>query len=717
MAVPPSILPLNYSVSVTGDCQNTSSGVISVIASGGTPPYSYYWDAPALLPCILINTPCVKSGLNSGNYAVRINDSTVPINNEFIVNIPVSDGVCASILQVNDTTCGENNGSVTGTSTSDYSTDTFLLVDSNDNILQSATTNVDTVVFTNLSAGTYNLIVQDLGGCSGRTSTFVVQSSTTLDYGFYIVPNSDCGSPFPQGKIYVTGQTGNPPYSYTWSNTNVNNNFITGLTAGQYSVTVTDSNGCSLTKSATVTDIEPIGFGSFSAITPTCFAADGSLILTITGGTPPYYYSASTGNVQISYSNKFTLSNIAAGVYNFAVTDAGLCRLFVSTSLTSPQSIATVTVDTFNSTCSSNDGSIRISVSQGTAPFIYTLIKPDSSTVTQSTNQPIQLFSNLVTGEYTIFVTDQTGCAYNQTVFLIAENSFVISTTITGTTCNANNGTVQVQKSSGGLPPFNYTLGSQNYLATSLSAVTFSNVAAGQHLLTVSDSSGCTQTQSVYVPTSSIMNFTLYPENCGTGNQGTLTAFITSGTPPFTYNWSNNVVGNPQQIKVSGLTAGTYDLTVIDSKGCSLKRTQTISCTPKYVSYQTYLMGSEDLIVDSQTDCGIQQMLFDGYLDLITNETGCTLNSTIFTAKVSVEPMGISTSNVFYTGTSLNDYPADNTWFNVVKSLLQTIPGVGLVTVDSLTNQLYIQTNPSNPILLNQKIIIELIINYDIDCL
>jgi len=717
MATPPSISPLDYVIYITGDCQSNSSGIISIQASGGTPPYSYYWEFPSLSTCILTDTPCIKTGLQSGNYAVRINDTTLPTNNEFIVNIPVSSGVCASILQVNDTTCNLFNGSVTATSTSDYSTETYNLIDDAGQVLQTATSNVDTVVFTNLSAGTYNIVVYDLGGCTGSTPTFIVESSSTFDYGFYIVPNSDCGSPFPQGKIYVTGQTGNPPYTYSWSNVDVDNYFITGLTEGEYSVTVTDAQGCSLTKSATVPDVEPLGFGSFAATNPTCFAADGSLTLTITGGTPPYYYSASTGNVEISYLKTFVLSNIAAGFYGFSVTDAGLCRLYTSTSLSTPQSIASVTVNSNNSTCSSDDGSIQISVSQGTAPFIYTLIKPDSNVITVTSEQPIYLFSGLETGEYTIFVTDQTGCAYSQPVYVIAINSFDLSTSVTGTTCGTNNGAVYVEKTDGGQAPFDYTLGTKSYLSSTLSAVTFTNVPSGQNLLTVTDATGCTRTQMIYVPESQQMSFNLYATGCGTGNEGTLTAFISSGVPPFTFNWSDNVPNNPQQITVTALTAGTYSVTITDALGCSLKREEIITCKKTFSSYETFVMSSENLKVEEPTEMGIQQMLNDGYLEIISGETGCNLLQTTFTAKVSVEPMGLSTMSDFYTGTTINDVPGANLWYDTVESLLLTVPGVGSVTTDPLTNQLIIQTNPTNPILLDQQIIVQLLIDYDINCL
>jgi len=180
MAVPPNITPLTYAVSVTGDCSNNASGIISVFVSGGTPPYSFNWQD--FSPCVNSTGLCEKFGVVGGTYSVRINDSSLPQNFEFIVNTPVSNGVCASITQVQNTTCNEFNGSVTGSSTSQYSSTQFLLVDSADTLLQSATTAVQDVVFTNLSAGTYNLIALDLGGCSGRTQSFIVEDSTALDF-------------------------------------------------------------------------------------------------------------------------------------------------------------------------------------------------------------------------------------------------------------------------------------------------------------------------------------------------------------------------------------------------------------------------------------------------------------------------------------------------------------------------------------------------------
>jgi len=707
---------LFYRISVTGDCSNTDSGAISLFVSGGTSPYTVQWLSPVLSPDIVTVDPVVKTGLSATTYSVRVNDSTLPLNNEFYINIPISSGVCANILAVQGTTCSLNNGSVTGSSSSDYSSTDFYVYRLDDSFVMSATTNQGTVVFGSLTAGTYYMKAVDLGGCTGQSQSFIVEESDTLNYGLYAVPNSGCNG-VPVGKITVTGLTGTPPYTYLW-NTSATGSTVTGLTAGAYSVNVTDSYGCTNTQTATIVDVGQVGLGSFTTTQPSCFSADGVLTIQITGGTAPYYYSANTGDVVIQYGTSWSLSGLSPGTYTIQVTDAALCTFVAGTTLSTPNGITSVNIGTKGSTCSSNGGSITVSVLGGSSPYTYTLIYPDGNVLNVSNNQTTQLFPNLYSGTYGVAVQDSTNCSYFDEVTLYATDTFTISTDITGTTCNISNGTVLVTKSQGGSAPFNYSLdGLIDVYNTNLSAITFNNVSAGQHTITVSDSTGCTQTKQIYVDSSPSLDYTLYSTSCGTGSDGTLTAFISSGTPPYTYNWSSNVAGNPQQIQVQGLSGGTYSLTVIDDNGCSLTRTTNINCSELYVSYQTYVMGSETFNIQSQTKYGLLQMLNEGYDDLISGNTNCNLISATFSVKVSVNPLGLTTSQTFFTSTSLVTAPSDNLYYDTVVSLLESIPGIGNVTIDALNNQIIITTSAGNDSLNGQEIIVELVIVYDIICL
>ena len=707
---------LNYNVAVTGDCSNNNSGALNLYVSAGSPPYTVQFISPSYASQTITTGPASLAGLASNVYQIRVNDSSLPTNNEFLINVPISSGVCGSIAAVQNTTCGVNNGSVTGSSTSLYSSTDFFLYDVNDNYIKSANTVTNSAVFGELSAGTYYLGVRDLGGCTAFTPTFIVEESENLNYGLYVVPNSSCGGS-PIGKIFVTGQTGLAPFTYLWNNGQTGST-ITGLTSGLYSVTVTDGYGCTLSKSGTITDVNPIGLVLFTATSPTCLQSNGVINMTITGGTEPFYYSASTGDVLVSYSRTFSISGLSAGQYNFLVTDAGLCQMTAGITLETPEGLTSVTVQGQNSTCSTNNGSITVSVVGGTAPYTYTLIYPNGNQLNISNSQTTQFFQNLSGGTYTVFVSDNSGCSFTEELTLLAINKFTISTQVLGTSCNQNNGSVTIFTSPGATLPLDYSVdGIQNVIDTNLSAVTFNNLSSGTHVITVTDADNCAQTTNILVPSSQQLNYSLVSTSCGSGNSGKITAFITSGEPPFSFNWSDNVPNEPQQIQVSGLTGGTYFLTVVDANGCSLTRNTTISCNSNYVSYQTYVMGAEIFNIESPTKFGLLQMLNEGYFDLTSGNTSCDLISATFTAKVSVNPSGIVASQNFFTSTSLVQVPTDNDWYNTVRTLLLGIPGVGGVTINATNNQITIETSKNNTSLEGQEIVIDLIIGYDIICL
>jgi uncharacterized protein (DUF2141 family) len=706
----------NYNLSITGDCSNTNNGIINLYLTGGTAPYTVQWTSPLSQVDSIIFNPSVVTGLSASTYTARVNDSTLPVNREFFINVPISSGVCATILAVQDTTCNFNNGSVTGTSTSQYSSTNFYLLGMDDTLIQSGVTNTPEFTFGGLSAGTYYMLAEDLGGCSGRTQSFIIDTSEEFNFGLYVVPNSSCGG-VPIGKITVTGETGLAPFSYLWSNGQTGST-ITGLTSGNYSVAVTDAYGCTKSMEGSVTNVNVIGNGLITSVSPSCLQSNGSISLTITGGTAPFYYSASTGNVGISYSRTFSISGLSAGDYNFEVTDAGFCKTFAGTTLQTPGGITSVSVNNQNSTCSSVDGSIQISVVGGTTPYTYTLVYPSGAQTNINNSQTTQLFDGLGSGTYTVAVSDNSGCSYIQEITIITENKFTISTDVVSTSCNQNNGQVTIYSTTGGTMPLDYSVdGIFNVIDTNLSAVTFNNLSAGTHTVSVTDSDGCTQTSNILIPFSQRLDYSLFTTSCGSGDSGKITAFISSGEPPFSFNWSDNVPNEPQQIQVTGLTGGSYSLTVVDANGCTLSRNTTITCNKNYASYQTYVMGVEVFNIASPTKFGLLQMLNEGFFDLTTGNTNCDLISATFTAKVSVNPAGLTTQQDFFTSTSLVQAPSDNTWYNTVKSLLLSIPGVGNVTIDQLNNQITIETSRNNTSLEGQEIVLDLVIVYDIICL
>ena len=136
-----------------------------------------------------------------------------------------------------------------------------------------------------------------------------------------------------------------------------------------------------------------------------------------------------------------------------------------------------------------------------------------------------------------------------------------------------------------------------------------------------------------------------------------------------------------------------------------------------YTSYQTYVMGQEIFSVQSPTKLGLLQMLNEGYIDLTSGNTNCSFISGEFIAKVSVQPLELNLQDSFFTATTLNNPPSDNLWYDTIKQLLLSVPGVLNVSINQINNQITIESNPADNTLQGQEIIVELSIVYNIMCL
>ena len=234
---------LNVGISITGDCSNTNSGVFSVDIYGTAPDYSIQWINPALGTIALGSgvTGYTATTLSAGTYTFNVLDScSSPSQTVLPVNVNISSGTCVSITGQQNTTCNFDNGALTAQTSSFYGSADFYLYNTLTGFITSATTGVNTFVIPPiLSPGIYYVVADDGGGCTGMSETVIIKSSSSLSWGFYVVEDSGCNS-VESGKIYVTGLTGNPPFTYLWSNGETDD-FITGLTNGTYSVTITDS--------------------------------------------------------------------------------------------------------------------------------------------------------------------------------------------------------------------------------------------------------------------------------------------------------------------------------------------------------------------------------------------------------------------------------------------------------------------------------------------
>lgn len=718
--------PLAYSFSVTGVCENPSGGTISISPSGGTKPYTIENDIPATLSAQTGNGPFIFTGLTGGTYVFRLNDSTGNINADIFINVNVTGCICASINNVSGTTCGDpTTGELTVNVSSGSSPYNFTLY--KNNVAASfVTSNNSSYTFSNLDYGIYHVLAQDFGGATAFTESVVVNESDPLDFGFAITGDSECVQGL--GIVKVTGQTGSAPYTYLWSDGQTTET-ATGLTSGNISVTVTDNNECSTLKTATIPFVNALGLMNFNTTQSSCFNCDGSFTMNISGGTPPYYYSVSNGYSVTTNSTSLTLTGLCPNVYSVQVSDNGYCQIVESVSVPSDGAFTIDSVNITNSVCG-NNGSIEVNVSAQSGEIItYTLTGATSGAITTVTTQSTShTFNNLSGDTYYLDVTTSRGCSYQQSIVINNLDPFNVSFSTTGATCGDSNGVVDVTVTSGTTTvqyPLIYILTDsttggvvEQSLNNFSSAFTYNSLAIGSYGLSVEDNNGCTSNYTFTITGTPQIDFILTGNDCVLGDDGSASVSIYEGEPPFTYLWNNGQTGST----ITGLSGGTYTVTVTDADGCNRSKAVNIICKPNNVAcYEIFEICESGFITTSKQKRGLSEMLNESYIDLISGSTGCTLNTAEFSVNVILTGSGINynITESFYTGTTLNDVPTDSLYRNTIRDILNSISEIGSYNLNLNTNtiRLFSDCDGDEDPLRDAYFKLTLSIDYDIDCL
>jgi|GEM_PF-817028 uncharacterized repeat protein (TIGR03803 family) len=364
-------------ISVNGSSTATSCGLANGIAiasaSGGSAPYNYSWNTSP------VQTGNTISNLASGSYSVTVTDGngcTAGTN----VTVGASSGPAISVSNLNQSGCGKNDGnatiSVTG-GTSPY--------------LYSWNNGGTTAADTGLAAGTYIATVTDNNGCS-TFKAITISDASAPAVNITSVTEVNCNGAS-SGAINTSTTGGTPPYQYSWSNNATTQN-INSLTAGPYQISVADANGCTTVQTINIT--QPNQLIVSTAATPaSCGSSDGSVSVTVSGGTTPYTYSWNSGVTTSS------LANSGAGTYTVTVTDKNGCFTLAQASI-SNTSGPLVTIDSvINVSCSTGStGEITEASNGGTPPYTYAW-----SNGTTTAND-----YGLAAGNYALTVTDASGC-------------------------------------------------------------------------------------------------------------------------------------------------------------------------------------------------------------------------------------------------------------------------------------------------------------------
>lgn len=520
-------------------CYGGTNGSITALVSGGTPNYSYSWTPGGATTNAITN-------LLSGTYTLSITDSK-GCNAQESVSVAQPDTITASVTTSSKTCATINNGTATVNvigGTPGYSF-----------IWQQGLQTTQTI--SNLGLGTYAVTITDANNCS-KTTTGTVNQIPPLSISFNKNDVSTCyGASNGSATAIVTG--GTPSYNYLWTPGNFTTQSINNLAAGTYFLTVTDSSGCTETSSVIVTQPNPISLIITSTNESCNHLNDGTAIANTYGGTPSYSYVWQPG----SFTGN-SLSNLSAGTYTVTSTDLKGCSAIKDVTISEPAPLTLSFTSQTNVSCFGGSNGIAFSnVSGGNPNYSYSWAPGGATTANRN---------NLSAGTYTLAIVDTKGCSISNTITITAPSAVTATSSVVNETCSySNNGSATVTPS-GGTPGYTYSW--QPGLQTTAST---SALKAGTYTVTVKDSKGCSTNINVVVTEPPVLNVLFTSQvnvSCFGGNNGSVIASATGGTPGYTYLWSP---GGATTASRTNLVAGTYSLTVTDSRGCVVTKTLKIT--------------------------------------------------------------------------------------------------------------------------------------------
>lgn len=628
------------------DCFGNNSGSIQTSITGGTAPFTYSWSTTP------VQTGPNALNLSPGTYSVTVADAygCTFTSSSMVITQP-SAPVAASVVKTNVMCYGQSTGNAEATVTGGTSPYTYNW---------SSTPPQYNPLADSLTAGTYTLIVTDAKGCSVTDNSVIITqpvSPLTLNVSH---TNINCyGSASGSASASVNG--GTPGYQYSWSTAPFQNTpSAINLSAGTYSVSVSDQNGCNVSSApAIITQPSaPLTSGIVSFPIECYGSSTGSIQTSATGGTSPYTYSWSTSPVQSGP----TATGLAAGTYSVSISDSKGC-VFNSNviNLSQPSNPLSVTVNTTDISCfGASTGVAEALVTGGTTPYTYSW--------STSPTQTSPVIDSVTAGTYTLVVTDSKGCSYTNNSVVISQPSLPLSLTVSNTNnnCFGNATATATATVSGGTPGYYYSWSTSPYQNTPTAV----NLSAGTYSVTVTDEKGCSVTSNGVIITqpAAPLSAAVVPTNiqCYGSNSGTIQANVSGGTAPYTYSWSTTPVQTSPV--ASGLSAGTYSLTVKDSKGCITSRQEieisqpsnalTVTITKNNVNCFGYTSGSAEATVTGgtspytyswssvpQQQTPLADSLAAGtYSVLVTDQNGCTYTNNQVIITQPAFPLQVSTS-------------------------------------------------------------------------
>lgn len=588
-------------------CFGEATGFIAITPSGGVPGgggsgYTYQWSGPGGF------TSGSEDILNlgAGDYFVTVYDGNMCSANAGPINISEPPEILVTIDNSTDVTCnGGNDGSAGITPLGGVGGYTFLWEGQSTGFLS---TDQDPV---NLVADTYDLTVTDANGCS-KTFTSLVTIDEPLPFTIVLDGTADVScAGGNDGSANITPGGGTPPYAFAWTGattgyTSTDEDPVS-MPADDYSLTITDSRGCTQIYGSLLTIDEPppliFLFDGYTDVS--CFGGnDGSVNITVSGGTTPYVFSwIGTGTGHSSAQEDPV--DLIADTYSLTITDnQGCIQNLPNLVVISQPAPLDVTVDNVTEVdCfGAATGAIGITPSGGTPPYTFAWTGPGGFTATT------QDLSLLAAGDYSLILSDANGCSMAfASLATVTENPAMTATfNISDVTCSGGSDGSINPNASGGKPSYTYSwTGPFGFTA---STKNISGLVAGIYILTVTDNLGCVQEmppQMVNEPAPITASASQVNIQCFGAGNGSIDLTPSGGIPPYTFAWTGPGGFTASTEDISGLQAGAYSVTITDDAGCSMP----------FANIATILESPEILVtfVKSDITCG---GLTDGAIDI-----------------------------------------------------------------------------------------------------
>jgi gliding motility-associated-like protein len=372
----------------------------------------------------------------------------------------------------------------------------------------------------------------------------------------------------------------------TWSTSILTSPYvITNLFPKTYTVLIRPvaSTVVACTKSFNVTITEPAAVTASASITKVASCTSGATITAVGGGgTPAFQYELRQSDgitVVTAFNNNPVFTNVSAGSYLVYVRDANGC-INTTAIVVAPPPTLTASLDAATDYCytTANPATLIVTVTGGVGPFTYKL----NTNAPQNSNT----FNNIAPGTHTILVTDSNNCTATISGIIIEPQLTITATLAQDLTCLVD-ASINANVTGGYGLPYIYTVSYNSGVATSVTSFPYIAITAGTYVFTVTGSKGCPATSNtitITAKTTPTHTTAKTDITCTNSNDGTITVTAAGGfTNSYTYaiKLSSAATYTMQtNNKFTGLPAGTYDIKVIDSKGCESVVSNVIIANP-----------------------------------------------------------------------------------------------------------------------------------------